>query len=103
MAAEQPLATDQPTVIGEDHLTRKNREACRAYYYADPKHKQQAKRRVLLSGIARRGRVASETTLAAMNIDVHDVIVAARKYIASNPEAPARRVADLRILVANML
>ena len=103
MATEQPPATEQPTVIGEDHLARKNREACRAYYYADPKHKQQAKRRVVLSGIARKGRLCSQATLVALQIDVHDVIVAARKYIESNPEAPARRVAGLRILVANML
>ena len=97
----EPLASE-PQAIHADHLTR-NREACRAYYHSDPKRAQQAKKRAVMSQIGTKGRVCSATTLRSLNIDVHELIIQARRYLKANPDAPERKVTDLRVLVANML
>jgi len=103
--ATESVATEpvpEKPVIHEDHLTR-NKEACREYYARDEKHRAQAKKRAVMSQIGTRGRICSTTTLHALDIDVHELIIQCRRYMRAHPNAPDRKITDLRILVANML
>jgi len=82
-------------------LVKKTRGAINAKYYAN--HKTASHRKSFLHSI-RKGRIPSQQTCHLHNVDIDDLVLAWRAYIANTTELPSvDKIQKFRGLVADMI